>query len=225
MSCAKSDKNDLKEAQMCLNNSTPSTARSCLDKISSDSSAQAYKLRCAGIFISEGFNTPSSFITALDQINNSSGGCTGGCSSTITAVSSLTFKNNDNTSSTDRARSNSIADEAFNACSLSGTSIYLQISSLFKIGTYAANIAYQANGGATPTADQIKTAISSISDSDMGAIASTTYASSCSNLTTASDATKKYCAELGAAVNSGNSQAAVGACLKAKLADPNHVCP
>lgn len=225
-SCAKSsDKNDLKEAQLCLNTATSSEALTCIDKIASNNSAQAYKLRCAAVFISEGFNTPTAFIEALDKINNNSGSCTGGCSSTVGAISALSFKNTDNNSATDRAHSAAVADQAFSYCSLSDTGIYMQISSIFKIGTLAANIAYQTNGGTTPTEDQIKTAISSLPDAEMGQLATSTYNATCQNLEKASDSTKKYCTELGTAVNSGGSDTSIGACLKGKLANPNYVCP
>ena len=96
----------------------------------------------------------------------------------------------------------------------------MQIASLFKIGTFAANIAYQTNGGVTPTPDQIEASIASLPDADMGALATQTYGATCQDTTNASDSTKKYCAELGVAVNGGGTQAQVGACLKAKLANP-----
>lgn len=224
-SCGKSDKNDLKETQLCLNTSESAQAMSCLDKISSNQTPQAYKLRCAAVFISEGFRTPSSFIEALDKINNPTGTCTGGCSSTVGAITALTFKNADNTSATDRARSDEVASRAFNYCSLADTNIYMQISSLFKIGTLAANIAYLTNGGGTPTEDQIKTAISSLPAPEMGALVISTYNSTCQDLEKASDSTKKYCAELGSAVNSGGTPTDIGNCLIGKLADPNYVCP
>lgn len=225
LSCAKSDKNDLKEAQLCLNSSAPSAARACINKISGIQTAQANKLRCAAIFISEGYNTPASFIAALDQLNGTSGGCAGGCSPTIGAISALTFKNANNLSATDRTRSEAVANEAFGYCSQADTNIYMQIASLFKIGTFTANIAYQTNGGATPTPDQIKTAIASLPDTDMGALATQTYGATCQDTTNASDSTKKYCAELGAAVNGGGTQAEIGACLKAKLANPGYSNP
>ncbi len=224
-SCEKSNKNDLKEAQICLNSSSPSEARGCINKISSLQTAQAFKLRCAAVFISEGYNTPASFISALDQLNGTTGGCTGGCSSTIGAISALTFKNANNLSASDQARSQAVADEAYSYCSQAETNIYMQISSLFKIGTYAANIAYLSNGGTTPTPDQVRTALNALPDADVGAIVVQTYGATCQDVSNASDSTKKYCAELGTAVTAGGTQAQIGNCLKQKLANPNFVCP
>ncbi len=219
-SCAKSDKNDLKDAQLCLNTAPASQAIACTDKIASDLSAQAYKLRCAAIFISEGFNTPSSFVDALEKINNPTGSCTGGCSSTVGAISALTFKNVSNASATDRARSNASASLAFSYCSLSEAGIYSQISSLFKIGTLTANLAYAASGGAALTDDQIKAQIANLSDPDMGALATTTYNASCQNVEKASDSTKKYCSQLSSAITPGGTDSQIGARLKSILAAP-----
>jgi hypothetical protein len=228
-SCAKSDKNDLKEAQICLDNSAPSEARACLSKISSNESPQAYKLRCAAVFISEGFNTSSSFIAALDKLTNPSGGCTTTCSSTVAAISALTFKNANNANAADRSRSNAAADEAFSYCSLAETNIYMQISSLFKIGTSTANSAYVAMGGAatgaTPTADQIQTALGTLNNTDMGNLAVATYGATCQDTSKASDSTKAYCAQLGASVKGGGTTDQIGACLKGKLANPSYSNP
>ena len=221
VSCAKSEKNDLKEAQLCLNSAEGANALACMDKIASNNSAQAYKLRCAAVFISEGFNSPASFIDALDKINNPSGSCTGGCSSTVGAISALSFVK----SSTDKVRSEASVDLAFSYCSLADTPIYMQISSLFKIGTLAANIAYIASGGTTPTEDQIKTAISTLPSAEMGQLVVSTYTASCQDLEKASDSTKKYCAELGVAVTAGGTEAQIGDCLKNKLANPSYTCP
>ncbi len=221
VSCAKSEKNDLKEAQMCLNSSEGSNALACMDKIAANNSPQAYKLRCAAIFISEGFNSPASFIEALDKINNPSGSCTGGCSPTVGAISALSFVK----SSTDKVRSEASVDLAFSYCSQAETPIYMQISSLFKIGTLAANIAYIASGGAMPTEDQIKTAINTLPSAEMGQLVVSTYSASCQDLEKAPDSTKKYCAELGVAITAGGTETQIGDCLKNKLATPTYTCP
>jgi len=226
MSCSKTtDKDALKDTQLCLNSAPASEAMGCLDKISSDMSPQAYKLRCSAVFIAQGYGSPTSFIDALDKINDSSGSCTSGCSSTIGAISALTFKNVDNTSAPQRTQSNSAADQAFNYCSLSETGIYMQISSLFKIGTYAANAVYAISG--TISDDSIQNAISSgaIPPSDMGSLTIATYNASCQNLDKASDSTKKYCEELGVAVDKGSNPTVVGNCMIYLLTNSATTCP
>ncbi len=232
LSCqnAASSKDALKETQLCLNTSVPSSARNCVSKISSDLSAAAYKLRCAAIFISEGYNTPAAFTGAFDQIN-STGACTTGCSSTVNAINSLNFHSGTNLLgpvSPDRQRNLDVAAEAFANCSQSGANIYTQISSLFQIGTLASMKYYELGlGGATaPTQDQIKSALSSIDPATLGGIVTTTYTSTCSgDLTKATAATQKLCADLGAAVAGGATPAAIGACLAKKLANPAATCP
>ncbi|MBY0554406.1 hypothetical protein K2P97_07750 [bacterium] len=208
-SCAKTDTDALQSAQACLNNAAPSAAEACVSGISSNSSAFASSLRCSAIFISQGYNTPSSFLNAIDAINSPET-CSGGtCSSTVNALVSFNFT------------TNLAATQAFNECSASGVKFYTQLSSLFKIGTEAKIL----SGFANPTAQQIADAIGTISDTTMGQIVTTTYSSVCTDLTSASDATKKYCAELKAAIEAPTSTTAgIGACLKAKLANPAAVC-
>ncbi|OFZ31365.1 MAG: hypothetical protein A2622_01905 [Bdellovibrionales bacterium RIFCSPHIGHO2_01_FULL_40_29] len=225
-SCQKSSTEDLKDAQICLNNSTPSTARDCMTAIAGDTSAAAYKLRCSAVFISEGFNTPASFMTALDSLNGT-GTCTGGCSSTVTAVTSLSFSSGDNTQPAVQAQNLAVSAEALSYCSLAETSIYQQISSLFRIGTLASMKAYELAGvaGAEPTPDEIKAAIAALPVADLGEIAIATHAASCQDVENASDSTKQYCAELASALGSGTGSAAdVGTCFQGKLLDPDFVC-
>ena len=224
---AASSKDALKETQLCLNTSAPSSARSCVSKISSDLSSAAYKLRCAAIFISEGYNTPAAFTGAFDQIN-STGSCTGGCSSTVNAINSLNFHSGANLGGDPvaRQRNQDVAAEAFLNCSQSGANIYTQISSLFQIGTLASMAYYALGSSATPTQDQIKAAIGTLDPATLGAIVTTTYTSTCSgDLSKASAATVKLCSDLAAAVAGGSTQAAIGACLKIKLANPAATCP
>ena len=224
---AASSKDALKETQLCLNTSLPASARNCVTKISSDLSAAAFKLRCAAIFISEGYNTPSAFTGAFDQIN-STGSCTGGCSSTVNAINSLNFHSGINlgTDPVARQRNTDVATEAFLNCSQSGANVYTQISSLFQIGTLATMAYYSLGSSTTPTQDQIKTAIGTLDPATLGGIVNTTYTSTCSgDLSKASAATVKLCSDLGAAVAGGATPTAVGACLKIKLANPAATCP
>ena len=225
-SCQKSATENLKDAQLCLNSSAPAEARGCLSKIASDSSSLANKLRCSAIFISEGFNTPASFISALDSLNTP-GTCGGGCSSTVNAVTALSFKSGNNAVAANRQRNLDVSAEAYSYCELSETPIYFQISSLFRIGTLASMTAYSLGSvaGATPTATEIKTALASLPNDQLGAIAIATYQATCQDVANASDSTKAYCAELATAQNSGSGSAVdVGICFKAKLNNPAAVC-
>lgn len=207
-SCAKTETDALQNAQLCLNNAAPANAEACVSGISSNNTAFASSLRCSAIFISQGYNTPSSFLNAIEAINSPET-CTGTCSSTVNALVSFNFT------------TNQVATQAFSECSASGVKFYTQLSSLFKIGTEAKVIA----GVSNPTADQIQAAIAGISDATMGQIVTTTYSSVCADLTNASDATKSYCAELKTAIEAPTATTeGIGACLKAKLANPAAIC-
>lgn len=204
-SCQKSDTNNLQQAQMCLNKAAASEAKACVTGISSNTSSYASSLKCAAIFISEGFGAASSFTTAIDSLNSASG-CGGGCSSTVSAISSLKFHSSGGAipNSTDVAT----AAEAFTVCNASNVKFYSQISSLFNMGTLTASFAV-----ANPTETDIKNALGSISPATLGNLVLSTSASVCTDIANASDSTKKYCADLASAINGSTDPAIVGACL------------
>ncbi len=214
-SCQKSSVEDLQDAQLCLNTAAPSAAKACVTKIATDTSPTANKLRCAAVFISEGYGATSSFVTAIESLKTP-GTCTGGCSSTVNAVTALSFGNN--AVAANRAISLATSNDAFNYCTLSGVPLYQQISALFRLGTLASVQAHIAGSGSTPTSTEIKTALGTLPAADLGAIAISTYAGSCQNLDAASDSTKAFCADLAIATAAGDkSPTAVGTCFKNKL--------
>ncbi len=216
VSCTKSDTNDLQDAQLCLNTAPASEAMNCVSKISSNTTENAYKLRCSAVFIANGFGSPSSFITALDQIKNGSNnaGCTGSCSGSLAAMSSLNF----GTTQSDLDE----ATLAFNECKNSGVGIYSQISSIFKIGTLLAKTAGSVDVGNLETA---AAALTGASAEVVGEVVQATYASACADPTNASESTQQYCSELSTAISGGATSQSIGECLLGKMADPAHVCP
>jgi len=119
-SCKKSPIEDLKEAQFCLNSAPAAQAKACLEKIASDTSPQAYELRCASEFIADNKDI-ASLLTAMNSIK--------GAPTTAGAIESLKFS------------STTIASSAFDQCTKSGIEIYAQISSIFNISTIASNAA------------------------------------------------------------------------------------
>lgn len=227
IACQKSTTSDLQEAQLCLDKATASQAQACVAKISSDTSENGFKLKCAAIFISEGFTSPTSFTSALDQINTpaNSHGCTGDCSSTLAVLNSFNFSSGDNTQVANRNRNLATATSAFTNCSLSGVKIYAQISSLFKLGTMLLMVTPAVTSGGTATVAQLQTAVNSMTPSEVGSVVTTTYQSTCTNQTNQSDATKKYCTELATAFNSGATATDIGSCLIKKLNNPSATCP
>jgi hypothetical protein len=226
-SCSKkTSSNDLQEAQLCLNNATASTAQSCVSNIASDTSAAANSLKCSAIFISEGFGTAVSFINAIDSINSGET-CSTTCSSTLNALTTFNFRGAGVSNTTETAANITTANNAFNLCSQSGVKFYTQISSLFKIGTLASMAAYNASGvaGSTPTADEIQAQLASLPSADLGSLVLTTQSAVCTDVSSASDATKKYCTELESAIGSYTDPTQIGNCLKIKLDNPATACP
>ncbi len=214
-SCQKSETNDLQDAQICLNTAAASEAMNCVAKISSSTSENAYKLRCSAVFISEGFGSPTSFISAMDQIKNggNNAGCAGACSGSLAAMSTLNF-GIDSTAMTS-------ANLAFAECSNSGVSVYSQISSIFKIGTLLTFTAGSTN------ISNIEAAAASMSGAQaetVGQVAQATYATTCQNTTNVSDSTKQYCTELSTAINGGATTAKIGECLLKKMSNPAFDC-
>lgn len=216
ISCQKSDTNDLQNAQLCLNTAPASEAMNCVSKISDNTTENAYKLRCSAVFIANGFGSPSSFITALDQINNGSNNasCTGSCSGSLAAMSSLNF----GTTQSDLDE----ATLAFNQCNQSGVGIYSQISSIFKIGTLLAKTAGSVDVGNLESA---AAALTGASAEVVGEVVQATYTTACADTSKASESTKQYCAELSTAISGGATAQSIGECLLGKMADPAHVCP
>ena len=228
-SCQKNDTDLLQEAQSCLNDSPSSEARNCVSKLSSQNSAAAYKLRCAAIYIQEGFGAASSLIKGLNDINNppGSGGCTGNCSPTFAVISNFNFHSGNNADSQNRSRNIASANEAVAICSLSESKAYVQVSSLFKIGTLAKMSAYGLIApGAEPTPAQIQTALSGLPPAEIGQLASTSYKLACATNANPSDSAKKYCDELSKSISTnGTNYSAIGSCLLAKINDATYVCP
>ncbi len=226
ISCKKSELEDLKNAQICLNTSPAAEARTCVASLSGDNSELANALKCSAVFISEGFGTPTSLLSALDQINNASGSCTGGCSSSIDAMLALNFDSGDLSQVADRNANIATANEAVGFCTASGIKIYSQISSIFKIGTDLSMLAYATSGGAAIVANDLQAEIANLNNADLGNLVLTTYASACNgSAESQADSTAEYCAELSTAIGGSTSATIVGNCMKIKLDDPNAVCP
>lgn len=208
-SCKKNDADEMQEAQYCLNKAADSGARACVSKIASMGTPAAYKLMCASVFISKGFGSVSSFASAIDQITHPSAGsgCSGAdCSGSLNAMNIMNF-------GTDATA----ADEAVNFCTKSSVVAYAQMSSMFSIGT---QLKIQL-GSADPNAANLEAAAAAMPPATVGAIVNATYAASCSDLSNASNETKKYCAQMQVAVaNTDGSNAAVGAFLQNCFANP-----
>lgn len=231
VSCQKNNSDLLQEAQSCLNTAPASEARACVEKISSLTTPTAYKLKCSAIYISEGYGAASSLISALEEINKSTTGygCSGGqCSSTLTVMTKFKFSSGNNGDVSNRDRNIATADEAVDTCQGSQSKAYMQVSSLFKMGTLANMKAYQLglNPAQEPTVSELESAIPSLPPDEIGELVSVTYNSTCLNNQSPSEAAIKYCAELSNSIGAyGNNYTAIGNCLLSKLNNPGATCP
>ena len=235
VSCQKNDTDLLQEAQSCLNDSPSSEARNCVSKISNLNSAPALKLRCAAIFIHEGFGSATTFLNALNDLSagSSNAGCSGGsCSSTLLVMNKFNFSSGDNSVSVagnlNRSKNLATADEALEICAASESKAYTQVSSIFKLGTLATMGAYAAgaNPNQAPTLLELETAAANMPTAQVGELAYLTYNETCVGNQNTSSSTVQYCSELQTAINdNGTNYTAIGTCLKSRLNDPSFVCP
>lgn len=232
MSCQKNETDLLQEAQSCLNDSPSSEARNCVSKISSINTPASYKLRCAAIYIHEGFGAASALINGLNEMNNPSGGggCSGSCSPTFAVINNFNFHSGDNLDPANQARNIATANEAVETCALTESKAYIQVSSLFKIGTMAKMSAFGAlvapTPGQEPTPAEIQAALTALPPAEIGELATTTYNLACASNLNPSDSAKKYCDELSESISThGSNFSAIGSCLLGKIDDENFVCP
>lgn len=192
----KSDLEDIKNAQICLNNSPASQAQACVAKLANNNSEQANQLKCAAYFIEEGFNDPTKLINAIEGSEGGNG--------TVGIISQLAFSGGQTQSTA-----------AFNVCNASGVAIYSQLSSLVQIATIAKN-----GVASIDTPAEFETAITNMDEATLGSLVQTTYAASCSSSSGSGESLQEFCTELGAAV-AGSSAAEIGACLQERLTGTN----
>ncbi len=226
ISCKKSELEDLKDAQICLNTAPASQARACVSGLSGDNSELANALKCSAVFISEGFGTPESL--PLDLVNGSTG-CGGSCSPTVNALLVLNFDSGDLTDANVRTSNINTAREAAGYCAASGVKVYSLIGSLFQIGTdakmAAADPAKGNLGNTPPTAVQLEAAIGTLNPTTLGNLVLITHSTSCNGTPESqSDSTVKFCTELSTAIGAYTAPADIGACLKLKLDNPAAAC-
>ncbi len=232
MSCQKNETDLLQEAQSCLNTAPASEARGCVSKISSINTPAGYKLRCAAIYIQEGFGAASSLINGLNGLNSptGTGGCTGSCSPTFAVINNFNFHSGDNLNVQNRTRNIATANEAVETCSHSESKGYIQVSSLFKIGTLAkmsAFLMFSPAPGQEPTPAQIQTAIAGLPPAEVGQLVTTTYSVACAGTVNPSETAKVYCDQLSKSIGTnGSNYAAIGSYMLCKINNVNDpACP
>ena len=206
VSCAEKESDKIGDAQNCLDTATQANVSKCLDKLGSIDNQAANTIRCAGAFIEEGFDDPSKFLTAFEQLENSSAGG----SSTLGFMGALAFST--------QAR----ADNAVEVCKKSESRGFILLSTMTGLATTLstfASISIDPNN--PPTQAQMEAALSSCnSDSCEAAIGNLTislYENSCSDGTTSNE---QVCSEVSQAIAAGSTPEEIGAQLLAILNTP-----
>lgn len=141
-SCGSEKESDkIGDAQICLNSATTAaTANACLTKIDGITSTAAYAVRCNGSFISEGFASPTKYITAAQSLNGSNNG-------TTTFMGLITF-----TSAGSLSTDLTNASNTFTYCLTSGAKGTTLLSSFGYLAMSMYNYARSTGNGATQTA-------------------------------------------------------------------------
>lgn len=214
--CSEKDVDKVGDAQNCIDTATNANVTKCLDKIKGINTPAAYAIRCSAKFIEEGFDEPSRFVTAFQQLDNSSGSG----SSTLGFMGVLAFSSN-----SDWTTNETNANLAMEYCEKSESPGMITLAGAAKIATSMAKIASSVLDGNLSQADMEAALTSCTGDTTcQTAIGSATiaiYNSSCSGDTKTN---KDFCADIeGAITNAGVSAddpAAVGAALAAILAHP-----
>ena len=210
IACETEEDNKIAQAQACLDNAIPSTASNCTTFITGLTSTDSYAIRCAADFIAGGL-TSARIISAVGQMQDKSGGT----DPALTLMGIVAFG------------SSAAATQAYDDCSKSGSSSFLFFASAAQMGTMIGS----ANGGSvistiaaggTPSQAQIDAALAdAISNPNptnnavIGNVVTNLASTECVN---PSDAQKKVCDAVNAAIasNPGNA-AAIGAALLAQL--------
>ncbi len=202
----KTNGDKVKEAQQCLNTSTPASAPDCLEKITGLESEAAYLIRCAALFIQQGFATPATIATAADSLKGGSS-----TSSTAAAMTVLAFN-----SSSSQATNYTNSNLAVTYCTLSKSKGLTMLASLAQMAT-AANYVKNTISACTAAADMnaqlacMKTNADTTTKTAVGTAVLSAYNANCAGPTvTASYA--QACTQFNTATGNGSvaDPAAIG---------------
>ncbi len=172
---AKKDADKVADAQACLNSSTQATAMDCVSKVDGVETAAAYTVRCAAIFIRQGFSQPAFVAQAATQIKSGSG------SSSTTAVMEA-FEFRALSTLTENYNQSQTALDYCSRSSSKGLSFLATTASLATTSKYLTSVVSGCSSSAD-TATQLaclKNANDTAADTAVGTIVSGAYATNCS---------------------------------------------
>lgn len=198
------------EAQNCLDKlgiSNPTGAAACVAKLDGIDTPQASMLKCAAIFIKQGFSNPTRLSQVAEQMKSSGGS---GSSGTANVIGLLAFTGAD--ASTD-------AQGAIEFCEKSGSKGMTMLASLASVATTAngfSNVVDECAGDNPDPADcatAVKDGICNANSAELGQVAIVTYATSCQG----SDITNPMCEVYKDVTNSGTDSDATSVGNKLKV--------
>lgn len=196
--CESKNEANLAKAQACLDQATPATVDACTAMVGSDGSQKAMLIRCAGLYIKNGF-VGDRVVQAFERIKENP---SGGTNPMTTAFSIMAFTSQDQ------------ADLAAEYCTASGVRSMERLSTFTGMATL---IAVNGGIGTIPTEGlseaQMLTAIQNVQTainggdtalaSSLGAVAIQAEQSYCQE--GSSFKTNKVCEDLSAAVAAGDA--------------------
>lgn len=191
------DADKIADAQSCLDVATSSDVAACVAKVEGIESEGAYRIRCAGKFVKEGFNNSTKLSTALSNI---SGTNSAGATGSVAMMAALAF-----TTESTSALNYASAQEAITYCGRAGSpglvtlaSLTFASTSLWSIGESLGQI-----GSTPPTGAQLETLMGSLvgnttAQTAMGTAVVALYTTNCSG--SSSSAPGNYCEQFASAV-------------------------
>jgi hypothetical protein len=203
--CSQSESDKVADAQACLDSSTPATAQACMSKIEGVSSKEASLLRCSAGFITEGLASASTLSNAFSAIGS------GGGNPTLTMMGVLAF----DSFGTDSTSNQAFADETFNHCNDAGNPGFVLVASFSRMATTLA-VAGSLFDGTEITADELQTAVASLSTAENSVIGSTAVAAYTVSCSGENPSNPTLCTELETAITAAGGPSnteAIGAAL------------
>ena len=209
-SCGKKDADKIGEAQACLDSATAATATACMEKVSGLESTQAYVIRCAATFIAESFDTPTKITSAYNNMNGTGSGASD-ASSSLTAMSALTFS------------TTTAADANLAYCNKSASKGLMMLSGIANMATHLKSFAScTTNFDATCLTNATN---DSATQAAVGAAAAAAYTSSCAGTQTTN---AQFCTQFSTAVTAAggtSNSSCLGKQLLAQYNNTTATCP
>jgi hypothetical protein len=204
VACESTEDDKVNQAQACLDKATDgASANECAAKVSDVTGPRAAMIRCAAVFIGQGYTTQSTkFIDAFHALKDKQSGV----NSTVGMIQHLSFSGG--TADTD-------ADLAVSYCTETGIDSWIMFASMARLATSLNVLA----GGGTPTPAQLQAQVGNLTDQEAGEVAVAVADNYCRDSSTHD---VEFCGQFNAATqNSSLTTAQIGALLKQQLQDTN----